>query len=252
MKSVLPIAAGIFSVGVFIYLYMKQRDKDKKKKSDNDGILSDTIETLEFNVTNEQVPLIVGRNSVNLKSIEEKTSTTIRFREGDKNNQVCSIKGKPENVKNAKKLVDVEAEKPIVLTDEIMIPINSIEGYSGSVLQEICQKSSTKIWIDPGSRKQQSDTRRVLITGTKEQVDLGKKLIEEKINEAPSIENNEEKKDEVRRSPRGSMSPYASNSSITTTESPREILIPTPEKLKGNDGQLEVFVSAVASPSRFA
>jgi tudor domain-containing protein 2 len=257
--SVLPLAAGILGVGALIYIYYRQRDKDKKKKTtntDNNGMPSssspslsnDTIETLEFKVSNLQVPLIVGRNSVTLKQIEDKTSTTIRFRESDEDNQICTIKGKANNVKIAKELVDIEGAKPSVITEELLVSTSScgkIEGYGGTVLHEICQKSSAKIWIDPGTRKVQGENRRVLITGTKEQVDLAKKLIDEKSKEPitpPQLEPIEEQK----KSPRPS--PYASNSSITTTETPREILLPSPEKLKTNDSQLEV--SAVASPSR--
>lgn len=256
MKStaVLPLAAGILGVGALIYIYYRQRDKDKKKKSNADnsnGTSNDIVETLEFKVKNEQVPLIVGRNSVTLKQIEDKTSTTIRFRECDEDNQFCTIKGKVNNVKIAKELVDAEGAKPSVITEELMVSTSScgkIEGYGGTVLHEICQKSSAKIWIDPGTRKVQGENRRVLITGTKEQVDQAKKLIDEKIKEPvtpPQLEPIEEQK----RSPRPS--PYASNSSITTTDTPREILLPSPEKLKSNDSQLEVFVSAVASPSRY-
>lgn len=257
MKStvVLPFAAGILGVGALIYIYYRQRDKDKKKKTgtdDNDGIsmskFNEKIETFEFNVNNAQVPLIVGRNSVTLKSIEEKTSTKIRFREGENDHQICTIKGKANNIKLAKELVDAEGAKPTVVTEEVLVSTSScgrIEGFGGSILQDICQKSSAKVWIDPGTRKaQKGETRRVLITGTKEQVELAKNLIDEKIKEQPldtppSIP-----------SPRGT-SPYASNSSITTQESIiREVLLPSPEKLKNQDGQLEVYVSAVASPSR--
>lgn len=258
MKStaVLPLAAGILGVGALIYIYYRQRDKDKKKKTshndDNNGMsfLNDTIETLEFKVPNTQVPLIVGRNSVTLKSIEDKSGTKIRFREGDEENQICSIKGKSSNVKIAKELVDVEGAKPTVITEELMVSTLScgkIEGYCGSVLSEICQKSSAKVWIDPGTRKVQGENRRVLITGTAEQVELAKKLIDKKIKE-PAPQTEPPASDEQKKSPRPS--PYASNSSITTTESPREIMLPSPEKLKSNDSQLEVYVSAVASPSR--
>lgn len=257
MKSAaVAIPLTILGVGALIYIYYRQRDKDKKKKTSNNNVdnngmsQSDTFETLEFKVSNLQVPLIVGRNSVTLKSIEDKTATTIRFREcEDEDHQICSIKGKAVNVKIAKELVDVEGAKPTVITEELMVSTLScgkIEGYCGSVLHEICQKSSAKVWIDPGTRKVQGENRRVLITGTKEQVEMAKKLIEEKMKEpTPQIEIQPE---EQKKSPRPS--PYASNSSITTTESPREIFLPSPEKLKSNDSQLEVFVSAVASPSR--
>lgn len=252
MKSIIPVAAGILSVGALIYLYIRRREKDKKSDPQ-----TDPTEVLEFIVKNQQVPAIVGRNSVVLKAIEEKTQTLIRFRESDENHQICSIKGRKSDVAIAKQLIDVESSKPCVITDELLVPISScgkIEGYCGSVLHEICSKSSAKVWVDPGSRKQQAETRRVLITGTEEQVKLAKKLIEEKIKEVPEENSNfaDDKKEEFKREPRlPSPSQYASNSSITTTDLPREIMLPSPEKLKNNDGHLEVFVSAVNSPSRF-
>lgn len=268
MKSVLPLAAGIIGVGALIYIYLRQRDKNKKRKpTDDDKNGMSTVdydtneETLEFKVQNDQVTLIVGRNSLTLKSIEEKTKTSVRFREYDEDNQFCMITGKPNDVKAAKQLIDIEAAKPIVITDEFLVPTSScgkIEGYSGSILQEICQKSSAKVWIDPATRKNQGENRRVLITGTKEQVELAKKLIDEKIKEpVNSMENSfssssltiDDKKDD--RSTPNVLSPYASNSSITATDIPREILLPSPEKLRNNEGQLEVFVSAVTSPSRY-
>lgn len=253
MKSIIPLAAGILSVGALLYLYMRKREKDKRGNNTPDAL--DPFEVLEFVIKNQQVPAIVGRNSVVLKSIEEKTRTTIRFRESDDDNQICSIEGTKQDVVLAKQLIDFEASKPCVITDEFLVPISScgkLEGYSGSALHEICSKSSAKVWVDPGSRKNQAENRRVLISGTEEQVKLAKKLIEEKILEAPEEPKSDDKRDELRREPRlPSQSPSVSNSSITTTDLPRELMLPSPEKLKNNDGQLEVFVSAVNSPSRF-
>lgn len=254
MKAIIPVAAGILSVGALLYLYMKR--KDKKKDGDGGDDWREPVEVLEFVVKNQQVPAIVGRNSVVLKGIEDKTNTTIRLRESDENHQICSIKGLKDDVKLAKQLIDVEASKPCVITEEILVPTSScgkIESYSGSALLDICTQSSAKVWVDPGSRKNQAETRRVLITGTEEQVKLAKKLIEERIRE-PALEEpqTDDKKGEFKREPRlASPSQYASNSSITTTDSPREVMLPSPEKLKNNDGHLEVFVSAVNSPSRF-
>lgn len=253
MKSIIPVAAGILSIGALIYLYIRRREKDKKTEESTDAV--EPTEVLEFVIRNQQVPAIVGRNSVVLKSIEDKTGTIIRFRESDENHQICSIKGMKQNVEQAKQLIDLEAAKPCVITDELLVPTSScgkFEGSSGSVLNEICAKSSAKVWVDPGSRKHLAETRRVLITGTEEQVALAKKLIEEKIREVSVEPQADEKKEEFKREPRlSSPSQYASNSSITTTDIPRELLLPSPEKLKGNEGQLEVFVSAVNSPSRF-
>jgi tudor domain-containing protein 2 len=204
-------------------------------------------------VKNQQVPAIVGRNSVVVRAIEDKTETVIKFRESDENHQICSIKGKKKDVEQAKILIDIEASKPCVITEEIFVPTSSygkLEGYSGSVLHEICSKSSAKVWVDPGSRKNQKEMRRVLITGTEEQTKLAKQLIEEKIKEVS--DEPEDKKEEFKREPRlPSPAGFGSNLSITTTDSPREVMLPSPERFKNNDGQLEVFVSAANSPSRF-
>lgn len=252
MKSIIPLTAGILSVGALIYLYIRRREKDKKARDDEDN---PPLETLEFIVKNQQVPAIVGRNSVVVRAIEEKTHTIIRFRESDESHQICTIKGKKKDVDHAKQLVDIEAARPCVITEEIFVPTSScgkLEGYSGSVLHEICSKSSAKVWVDPGSRKNQGETRRVLITGTEEQTKLAKQLIEEKIKEVPEEPENDDKKEEFKREPRLlSPSGFGSNLSITTTDSPRELMLPSPERFKNNDGQLEVFVSAVNSPSRF-
>jgi tudor domain-containing protein 2 len=164
---------------------------------------------------------------------------------------MCTINGKVNDVKTAKQLIDAEAQKQPIITDEVLVPTSScgkIEGYSGSVLHDICQKSSAKVWVDPATRKVQGENRRVLITGTKEQVELARTLIEEKIKE-PIVEESLQVDDKREKSPKAP-SPFASNSSITSTETPREIMLPSPEKLKTNDGQLEVFVSSVSSPSR--
>lgn len=179
-----------------------------------------------------------------LKNIEEKTDTNIRFREGENDDhKFCTINGFMQNIKIAKKLIEIEAKKTQIITDEIFIPQTTIEANCG--LQDICQLSSAKVWIDSG-RKLIGTNRRVLITGTKEQVECAKSLISERMKqiELDAISGENEQKSSIQ-------SPTNSNS-ITTTETPRDILKQTPERLKNSDNQLmEVYVSAVNTPNRF-
>lgn len=243
-SSLIPIAAGILSVGVFVFLYLKRREKEKRDNNEN---YKKSNEKLEFNVDVQQVLSLVGRNSVILKTIENDTRTEIKFREID-GCKVCCIKGNLEDIKSAKYYLDIELTKPVVITEELEVPTLScgkIEGYSGSVLLEICFKSSAKVWIDPGSRKPNSETRRVLITGTTEQVALAKELIEQKIKDDHTTDH-ETYNLSVPLDPSKN-----TTASITSTDASREILLPSSEKLKGTDGQLEVFVSTVHSPSQF-
>lgn len=145
MKSTLPILVGISvcSLGALYYFYLK----DKKKKSSltpeaMSPVLIKTkdepLETVEFVVSKQQVPMIIGRNTTMLKHIEEKTSTKILFREKDGDNQICSIKGYKANIVAAKKLVEFEASRPPILTDEILVPqskCGKIVGKCGEALQ---------------------------------------------------------------------------------------------------------------------
>lgn len=146
-------------------------------------------------------------------------------------------------------MIEVEANKTPIITDEIFIPQTTIEANCG--LQDICQMSSAKVWIDSG-RKLIGINRRVLITGTKEQVERAKSLIGERMKQIElEAASGELKKDETD-SKIPAQNPINSNSSITATESPRDILPPTSERLKNFDNQLmEVYVSAVISPNRF-
>ncbi|CAO1303161.1 unnamed protein product [Diamesa serratosioi] len=246
------VLAGIcisLSLGALSYFYFKNRDKDKKKKRENVENATEMKETLEISFLNYQMPLICGRNGVLLKNIEEKTDTSIRFREGANEDQkICSINGFIQNIKMAKKLIEIEAQKTPIITDEIFIPQTTIEANCG--LQDICQSSSAKVWIDSG-RKLIGTNRRVLITGTKEQVESAKHLIGERMKQIELEEavgggggGEKEAKSPVQNP--------TNNQSITRTESPRDILPPTPERLKTSDNQLmEVYVSAVNTPNRF-
>ncbi|CAO1372553.1 unnamed protein product [Diamesa hyperborea] len=253
MRNSTTIIAGIcisLSFGALSYFYFKNRDKDKKKKKENLENAPESKQIVEFSVLNYQVPLICGRNGVLLKNIEEKTDTSIRFREGDNEDEkFCSINGFMQNIKKAKELIEIEAKKTPTITDEIFIPQTTIEANCG--LQDICQLTSAKVWIDSG-RKLIGINRRVLITGTKEQVERAKSLIGERMKEIEMVAASGESKKAENEPKTPAQHPVNSNASITATESPRDILPPTPERLKNSDNQLmEVYVSAVNSPNRF-
>lgn len=135
---------------------------------------------------------------------------------------------------------------PTVITEELEVPATScgkIEGYSGSVLLDICTKSSAKVWVDPSSRKPYSETRKVLITGTSDQVALAKQLINEKINESQSSTDLVDSS-----SPKDSMENSTSQSKTANEEQQREVFLPAFEKLVEDEF---VFVSAARSPSQF-
>lgn len=74
--------------GAMFYIYYKNRDEDDESQNDSQQKLKKSLQksqkakkvTIKLEISNEHIPLIVGRGGANLGLIEEKTRTTIRFR----------------------------------------------------------------------------------------------------------------------------------------------------------------------------
>lgn len=247
--DIIPIVIGVSlcsASAVLLYIWYKTKDREDESNAESK---SEKITKVECVVPNSVVPLVNGRGGANIKSIEGKTNTQIRFKAKDDNNQICEIRGKIENVKKAAELINIQASPPPNLTEEMLVPqtvYGKIVGRCGEALQEICRKSQAKVHIDAGDRNE-GDMRRLCITGTRAHVNMAKSLIEEKIR----IDKESRENVEVKREPRGKVKPVVEEA--TTNESDTDIIRPTREKLPSNtiEGQLEVYVSAVASPSRF-
>ncbi|GAB0100104.1 Tudor domain-containing protein [Sergentomyia squamirostris] len=264
---VLPVLLGISLCGLsgaLIYVYLKKRDSGPKKaingtkrqKSVEEAKKLPENASVEVIVRNDVVPLIVGREGASLKSIEEKTKTKIDFREKDDCNQMCTIRGQTAAVKDAQKIIKQLASRPVTVTEEILVPQSAcgkIIGRCGEALQEICRKSQAKVSVESGDRGDGSK-RMVMISGTQAQVNTAKVLIEEKVREDAEARKQLEES-QAKREPRLNHRAGSSNSSNSSQTSPRgEVVVPPKaEKLRSTnpDGQMEVYVSAIASPSRF-
>ncbi|XP_055642440.1 tudor and KH domain-containing protein homolog [Toxorhynchites rutilus septentrionalis] len=259
-----PIIVGIslLSVGTaFVYAYLTKKKEDDQNSETASNRFSNQVsklvrmlskdesKTVEITLSNKIVPLVVGRKGYTLKHIQECTHTEICFREKDESYQICEIHGTEAGIRKAEELIKKEASRQITLTEEILVPqtaCGKILGRCGDALQEICRKSMAKVWIE-GTRIR-GESRRVMITGTQNQINVAKSLIEQKVKDDADFRKSQEQLD-MRREPRIRTPP----NSITATPIPREIPPPTVEKLRStsSSGQLEVFVSAVVSPSRF-
>ena len=93
MKTpVLPILLGLSLCGIggaLVYVYLKKKDEqDIKKHKSNDInekllIINKNNENIysEIFIENDIVPIVLGRSGANVKTIEEKTGATIKFRQ---------------------------------------------------------------------------------------------------------------------------------------------------------------------------
>lgn len=245
-SSTVPIvAAGVLSIGVFVLLYLRRRSKAGKLNEQ-----SAICKEFELKVEGAKALLTTsdGKKGKILHTIETRTKTIINF---NKDPSTYTIEGFSSDIELANQLLNLELSKPVIITEELEVSSSScgkIEGYSGSVLLEICSKSSAKVWVDPSSRKPYSETRKVLITGTREQVDFAKELINEKISESQKAFDEGDGSTTDLKKPH---SPNGAQTKITSVEQ-REIFLPAFAKLETIDGksEFEVFVSAVKSPSQ--
>ncbi|XP_061394815.1 tudor and KH domain-containing protein homolog [Musca vetustissima] len=258
--------------GAMLYAYFKQRDEDDEdQKQDTTrnhsqkpkAISRQSSQTaskqaqkevkLEFKISNEHVPLIAGRQGANLKSIQDRTQTTIHFRDKDDTHKLCEITGHPDNVKEARSILLKEIERSPIVKEEIYVPqsvCGKIMGRCGEAMQEICRISLAKVSVDAGVRS--ANTRRITITGNRQQVNIARKMIEDKIEEDENLRRaveEVEQKREPRRSPANSVnsSMYSSQTSLSSHLPPREKLMAA----RNDEKPMEVYVSAIASPAKF-
>lgn len=261
--TTVPIIIGISLLsigGAYIYTVLKQKKEQIGKRNDEGSLNSkiaklvrmmskEEIKVVEITLSNKVIPLVIGRKGFTLRHIQESTNTEIQFRDKDGTHQICEIRGTEVGIRAAEDMIMREASRQVTQTEEIIVPqtaCGKILGRCGDELQEICRKSMAKVWIE-GTRTL-GESRRIMITGTPKQINAAKSLIEQKVKDDADFRKSQEQLD-IRREPRIRTPP----SSITATPIPREVIAPTIEKLKStsSSSQLEVFVSAVVSPSKF-
>lgn len=240
-------------------LYIWYKTKDQNSDTVDAATSPQKVTKLECVIPNKIVPLVVGRAGANVKAIEAKTRTLIRFRENNENSQVCEISGSsPRDVQQAAELVKLEASPPPIITEELVVPQSAcgkIIGRCGEALQEICRKSMAKVYVEAGSRGGDGQSRIIKITGTRAHVKIARSLIEENVRLDEEMRRSVDET-EAKREPRGRANgALSAASSHSSSNESLPVVGVTPKSAKlpvgSTDGQLEVYVSAIASPSRF-
>lgn len=188
IQVIIPLIIGLSACGIgsaFIYHYLKeQQQKDETKKTKSKGgdasdhplTSVDVITCAELSIHNEFVPVIVGKDSLNLRSLEGKTRTKISFRPNpvSDDHHTCVIEGSLEAIEDARKIIAMIAARPVVVSETLDVSQSAcgkIIGRCGEMLQEICRKSNAKVSVNSNETNNQ---RQVVITGTRVQVNFSK------------------------------------------------------------------------------
>ncbi|XP_052893540.1 tudor and KH domain-containing protein homolog [Anopheles moucheti] len=263
---VIPVILGLSLLGASgAYLYMLF----KKRRSNSSGDLVDFFTgkqtkqdpvTTELIISNNLIPLVIGRKGYTLKHIQQSTGAVISFSDHHDSNQLCCIQGPSAAVvEKAKEMILKETARPLTITEEVIVPqaaCGKILGRCGDELQEICRKSTAKVWLEGRARSESE--RRVMITGTESQIKVAKELIAQKVKEDSESRKSLLDATLQSREPRIRTPPTSSAPTPTPSDGGKKMLVSSSKNIVGKPssanfgiGQMEIFVSTIVSPSKF-
>lgn len=165
----------------------------------------------------------------------------------------------------AEQLILRETERVPNISEELYVAqsvYGEIAGRCGEAMQEICRLSLAKIAVDVGG--QSGQMRRIIISGNRQQVNIARKLIDDKIEEDMLLKRDlaeAEQKREPRRSNTNSADSSQTSLNVLPMVLTRENFSMGIESLHEEGGgdangintqvSMKVYVSAVESPSKF-
>ncbi|XP_031366312.1 tudor and KH domain-containing protein homolog [Apis dorsata] len=248
----LPILLGISltSVSIAILYVLYKKDEEDIKSRKNHVEISKRF-TAECKVPRQFVPAVIGRGGSMIKDIQNKTGTQIHFKEDniDCPDRICIIKGSYESVHLAEEMIkSIIQNQPIIETYEMYVPQRAcgrIIGRGGEVIHQIQATSSAKVIIESSYTPYDPNAeRRIIIKGTAEQIATALLQIEDKVREEKEARTKLEASS-ASRLPRGKLSPRNTKNNIQSEQ------VQTTELLPVSDGGMEVYISAMETPSQF-
>ncbi|CAH2043312.1 unnamed protein product, partial [Iphiclides podalirius] len=236
-KLLLPVALGlsIVTVTAFIAYYIFKKDEEETNEN---TIKASRVNIIEVSVPKSIVPALIGRSGANIKDIERKTGAMIHFKKfSDKEYDVCIIRGRSEATQLAETMIhEFIKQQPVFEEDSMTVPAwacGRIIGTGGENINDISHRSGARVKIESGTAGDVSGQRQISFRGTKEQIGVAKGLIETCVAQEKCRREIEQSK----RTPRVAIPPPTSHAQQETPEPS----VPS----------IEVYVSAVSSPSRF-
>ncbi|GBP10639.1 Tudor and KH domain-containing protein homolog [Eumeta japonica] len=251
-KLVVPIALGfsIVTVTAFVVYYVFKKDEENETH-DKSTIKTSRVNVIEVSVPKSIVPALIGRNGSNIKEIEKKSGALMHFKKfSDKDYDVCIIRGRTEASQLAETLIhEFIKNQPVIEEGTVCVPnwaCGRIIGTGGENINDMSHRSGAKLKIESNQTStEDSTTRMISIKGTKEQIQTAKGLIDKCVAQEKCRREIEQSK----RTPR-----YVQPVNDSTIEMPGEQ--PTHKHAASKRSEvagaaIEVYVSAVSSPSRF-
>lgn len=188
MRSVQAAVVGITlctASAAILYIWHKSRGSSQDAVDGGGGgskrKRKPKLDKVEMTIDNETMPLVLGRNGNNIKSIEERHDVKITFQEKSDGKQLCQITGAYENVLKAANVVDDAVKNSKDVTEELIVPKQAYLRIH-SALSDICRETVTKLRNSKEGLKDKN-LRRLEINGAFANVRKAKQMIEERIRQ---------------------------------------------------------------------
>lgn len=190
----LGVSAGIAACIAFYWYY--RRRSSEMQRSGSSGVPNGRLVhshsnyTTEIAVPDEVVGYIIGKEGQNVKQLRSQMGVKITFKEIEGGSRVAVICGKRDSVDQARSTIQRQITEKLTVkkidTFAFQVPqytVGRIIGKQGKTIRELCRVSGAKIEIERGSEYNLLCQRRCTITGTAEQINRAKLLLEEKVVE---------------------------------------------------------------------
>lgn len=250
------LKSGIIIVGVsacsvtgyLLYLLFKKLNDESEEDYNSRIRKRSNFKSLELQIPREMVRFLIGPNGKSIKAIQAESNARINFKdEEDEKIRTCVIKGSTEACMFAQNLIqEFITKQPVIECSDMWIPqsfVGKVIGRCGEQILDISTKSGAKIDVLDGDRTE--EVRRIILKGTRDQINIAKSLIEEVVQHCRLTQNQIEKK-LAKREPR--QMAKSSSPEIVVEYPQAERLSPIPGQ---PDTQFEVYVSAMVNPSHF-
>lgn len=277
-RSKLLLFIGAPTTLLLVYWLFRDTDDDDDGEEEGKDKMATSRQTIiEIKVPPKAVGTVIGRQGAKIKEIRQLTGARVDFRDDNRDTEedrTAVVRGNLEAAQQAENMIrKIIAELPVLVTEEISVPgkcLGRIIGRNGEVIRQISRSAKAKVYIDRTKDGYRDVDRTVTITGTKEQIEVAKEMIQEKIDDEEVFRAKKavmEANREQRQKPKN-MSKYQSREDThphdtevyqnnnqdelnSVANSNGTLVHPAVRGWPEGRDYIEVYVSAVANPGLF-
>ncbi|CAC5358109.1 TDRKH [Mytilus coruscus] len=172
------------------YWLLRGADDDDEEEETSQKMATSRQTVIDVKVPPKAVGAVIGRQGAMIKEIQQKSGARVNFTDNKRDSQEergVVIRGTPEAAQMAENMIrKIIAELPVIVTEEMVVPgkcLGRIIGRNGDTIRQMSRTSKAKVYVDRAGDDYRDSERTVTITGTKENIELAKSMIQEKIDD---------------------------------------------------------------------